>query len=347
MKTPKRQLALFVMFTVISLGRPSPGICAVPEDPAPSASDRKTRVSIRKDKWLINGKLTYEGAPAEGLLMNVRMVNATFEDRKKPEFDSTENLDRFLEALPRYVAHGVRAFTFNLQGGMPGYEGAVNSAFNPDGTHRPRYLKRIERVIDACDRHGCVVILGCFYQRQDQILTDEKAVRRAVVNTAQWIKSKGYTHVLLEISNEFDHGGFDHDILKQTQGQVTLIRLAQKIHPGLLVSTSGLGYGRIPAKIAEAADFLLPHYNGTKLADIPKRIETLKPFGKPILCNEDDKIGEDGAAAARLSVENGASWGYMNKHVNQFAPFEFKGALDDLLVYRTVQALTTPGGEGQ
>jgi hypothetical protein len=46
---------------------------------------------------------------------------------------------------------------------MPGYEGAVNSAFNPDGSLRPHYLQRVRRVIEACDRQGIVVILGCYY----------------------------------------------------------------------------------------------------------------------------------------------------------------------------------------
>ena len=51
--------------------------------------------------------------------------------------------------MPDYVAGGVRAFTIGLQGGMPGYEGAVNSAFNPDGSLRDAYLERVRRVIDA------------------------------------------------------------------------------------------------------------------------------------------------------------------------------------------------------
>ncbi|MCH7918130.1 MAG: serine hydrolase [Planctomycetes bacterium] len=303
---------------------------------------RTTRISIKNDKWLINGKLTYPCTEAEGLLMNLRAVNATFEDRNRPDFDADENTHRFLQALPDYIAHGMRAFTLNLQGGMPGYEGAVNSAFNADGTLRPEYLQRIERVIDACDRQGCAVILGCYYQRQDQILQDEEAVRRGVMNTAQWIASQGFTNVLLEISNEFNHRGFDHAILKSPTGQVELIKLAQETVPGLLVSTSGLGDGRIPDAIAQAADFILPHYNGTKLADIPKRIQSLKPFGKPIVCNEDDKTGSAAARAAELSVANGASWGYMNKEVNQYQPFQFDGRRDDVFLYDTLRRLTAP-----
>ena len=256
----------------------------------------QTRVSIREGKWFINDELTYRGTRAEGLLMNVRMVNSVFEDRRKPDFDPDANTDRFLAQLPDYAAHGVRAFTLCLQGGMPGYEGAVNSAFAPDGSLRPSYLGRVQRVIEACDRQGLVVILGCFYQRQDQVLADEAAVRAGVVNVAHWIRRSGFRNVVLEIANEFDHDGFDHPLLRSEDGEVELIRLAKKTAPGLLVSTSGLGHGRFPDKVAKAADFLLIHFNGTPLDEIPTRIAALKKYGKPIVCNEDQKSRRAGRA---------------------------------------------------
>jgi len=312
--------------------------------PASSAllvpATRKTRVSIDGEKWRINGQITYPGARAEGLLMNVRMVNAIFEDRKRPEFDPDANTAAFLEKLPDYVAHGVRAFTLNLQGGMPGYEGAVNSAFEPDGSLRPSYLARAERVIGACDRLGVVVILGCFYQRQDQILRDEAAVRAGVVQVVQWIQARGLTNVVLEIANEFPHGGFDHKILRSPEGEVELIQLAKKTAPGLLVSTSGIGDGRNAENVSRASDFLLIHFNSVSLDDIPGQIRALKKFGKPIVCNEDDKTGQEAARAAELSVANGASWGLMLKDVNQYQPFAFRGAADDPIVYARLKVLT-------
>lgn len=111
----------------------------------------QSRVALREGRWFINDRPTNPGSAAEGLLMNVRMVNAVFEDRNQPEFDPEANTDRFIARIPDYAASGVNAFTFCLQGGMPGYEGAVNSAFDPDGTLRPAYLARVERVIRACD----------------------------------------------------------------------------------------------------------------------------------------------------------------------------------------------------
>jgi len=56
------------------------------------------------------------------------------------------------------------------------YEGAVNSAFEPDGCLRPGYLARVERVIRACHQQGVAVILALYYQRQSAILRDEAAL---------------------------------------------------------------------------------------------------------------------------------------------------------------------------
>src|SRR5262249_48928812 len=154
-------------------------------------------------------------------------------------------------------AHGVSAFTVCLQGGMPGYEGALNSAFEPDGSLRESYLARARRVIEACDRQGLAGILGWFFPRQDQGPSDQTAVPAGVVNVASWIRRSGFRNVLLEIANEFDHDGFDHQLIRTVAGEIELIGLAKHTAPDLLVSTSGLGHGRFPQALAAVADFIL------------------------------------------------------------------------------------------
>lgn len=302
----------------------------------------RTQVAIVGGRWHLNRQVTYPGSQAEGLLMNVRMVNAVFEDAKRKNFDPEANTNEFLTALPDYVAHGVRAFTIGLQGGFPGYEGAVNSAFAPDGSLRPGYLDRVARVIEACDRRGAVVILGGYYQRQDQILRDEAAVRAGVVNVVRWVRDRGYTNVLLEIANEYPHRGFDHEVLRSAVGEASLIELARRTAPGLLVSTSGIGDGKLGEPVARASDFLLIHFNGVPVEKIPGRIADLRKYGKPIVCNEDDKSSQASAEAAKASVAAGASWGLMLEKVNQHDPFSLRGAADDPLVYDTLRKLTTP-----
>ncbi len=317
----------------------------------------QTKVTIEGASWYINGELMNKGSPAEGLLMNVRMVNTAFEDESRkildivPEFDPDENTDRFIRRILEYVAGGVNGFTISLQGGFPGYEGAVNSAFTDDGNLREPYLRRITRIIRAADTRGAVIILTCFYQRQHshrRALKGKQAVRNAVSNVAHWIADQQFTNVVLEISNEYAHGGFrnweDGEWLSSVDGQVELIRHAKAAVPDLPVSTSGMGNGTIAEPIARAADFILIHFNNTALSDIPERIQQAGIYGKPVVCNEDDKTGPDGAEAARLSVKSGAGWGFMHSAKNQYAPFEFEGTVDDPVVYHMLTHLTSTDG---
>lgn len=322
----------------------------------PRFTDSGTKVSIKENRWLINGQPVHDGSPAEGLLMNVRMVNAVFEDTGpfgkdyNAGFDPEENTTRFITQIPGYVAHGIRGFTISLQGGFPGYEGAVNSAFNADGSLRNPYLDRVASIIQAADQQGAVVILTCFYQRQhshDLALQGKQAILSAVGNVVRWVVDQKFTNVVLEISNEYAHGGYsrwkDGEWLRSVPGQVELIHHAKAIAPNLLVSTSGMGNGLIAEPIARAADFIMIHFNNTPLSLIPERIKQARTYDKPVLCNEDDKIGQSGAEAARLSVKSGAGWGLMHSEKNQSVPFEFDGAADDSVVYRMLTRLTSPG----
>jgi hypothetical protein len=67
----------------------------------------------------------------------------------------------------------------------------------------------------------------------------------------------------------------------------------------------------------------------------------LKKFGKPILCNEDDKTGENAVAAMKASIANGAGYGLMLKQHNQTFPFHFDGAADDTVYYTALKEATT------
>jgi CubicO group peptidase (beta-lactamase class C family) len=311
---------------------------------AAAGANNGTQVGLRDGRWTINGQLTNVGSAAEGLLMNVRMVNATFEDRSKPDFDAEANTGEFIARLADYRSQGVNAFTLCLQGGMPGYEGAVNSAFNADGSLRPEYLARVERVIRACDQQGMAVILGLYYQRQSKILKDEAAVRAGVVNAARWIQSSGFRNVLVEVANEYPHKGFAHQVIRNPKGQAELIKLVKKTAPDLLVTASGYGDGLIHPDVAEACDFLTPHWNGTTVELIADRLKVLKKFGKPIVVNEDDKTGETAASALRATVAGGAGYGLMLQKHNQHEPFHFDGAADDAAFYAALKAITSPLG---
>jgi hypothetical protein len=135
----------------------------------------------------------------------------------------------------------------------------------------------------------------------------------------------------------------DGEWVKSVEGQVALIHHAKKAAPNLLVTTSGMGNGKVSQTIAEASDFIIIHFNRTPLGLIPERVKEALSHGKPVICNEDDKLGKLGAEATRISVQAGAAWGFMQMKKNQAVPFEFEGAADDTVVYKMLSRLATPG----
>lgn len=328
--------------------------------PAPPAGFQpQTAVSIEGSSFKINGFLTYEGLDQEahGLLMNVRMVNAVFDDENpetRPEgFDPEANTLAFIDAMDEYGSKGILAFTLNLQGGMPGYEGAVNSAFNPDGSLKPAYMNRVSRVIEAADKKGMVIIVGFFYQRQDQVLRDEDAVRTATVNAASWLRDKGYTNILVEIANEYKISGFDHPIIRSEEGEVELMSLVRSVAPGIPVSTAGMGDARFHPDLAEAADYILLHGNTSDPEDYPEKIKAVSGYGKPVIFNEDWCFSDDtrgvydAVEKMKAAFKNGASWGIMNQKRNQTWPFIYEigkpgeggNAEEDLKLYQAMEEM--------
>jgi hypothetical protein len=303
------------------------------------AQPRKTEVGIRGDMFTINGEPTYKGRTwkgkkIEGLLMNSRMVQATFDDLnpetvgkwKYPDtgkWDADRNTREFVAAMPEWRKQGLLAFTLNLQGGSPqGYSKDQpwhNSAVTGDGGLRPEYLKRLEAVLDRADELGMVVILGLFYFGQDQRLTDEAAVTRATDAALDWLFKKGYRNVLIEVNNECNVR-YDHAILKPDRVHELIDRVKGKTKDGrrFLVGTS-YGGGTVPKEnVVRSSDFLLLHGNGVK---DPNRIagmvrQTRKVPGYrpvPILFNEDDHFDFDKPVNNfTAAVGEYASWGYFD-----------------------------------
>jgi hypothetical protein len=310
--------------------------CASP----PAAPARTTEVSIRGDAFYVNGKPTYagrswQGKKIEGLLLNSRMVQGTFDDLN-PEtvgrwaypdtksWDAERNNREFLAAMAGWRRHGLLAITINLQGGSPeGYSNKQpwhNSALTATGDLRPEYLARFERVLDRADELGMVVILGIFYFGQDERLQDEAAVVRGLDNALGWLRSKGYRHVLVEVNNECNVR-YDHAILKPERVHELIERVRGK---GFLAGTS-YGGGTIPKEnVVRASDFLLLHGNGVKepakIAEMVRKTRAVPGYrAMPILFNEDDHFEfdkpENNFVAA---VGEYCGWGYFDPGKNNY-----------------------------
>jgi hypothetical protein len=313
--------------------------CAVPALAA-NAETGLTEISIQGEQFLINGKLTYEGRRfrdmrIEGLLMNVRAVQAIFDDLNPAtrsrwaypdtrEWNPDRNVGEFVAALPEWRRHGVLAFTVNLQGGSPeGYSKGQpweNTAIDPQGDLRPAYTARLARVLARADELGMVAIVGYFYFGQDGRVENEAAVRRAVSNATGWLLDCGHRNVLVEIDNECDVKAYHHDILKPPRVHELIEQAKSITRRGrrLLVGTSYGGGSPAGSDVIKASDFLLLHGNGPddpdrirKMIRISRQSSAWRPM--PVLINEDDhfRFGDpDNHMLAALGEY--ASWGYFD-----------------------------------
>ena len=303
----------------------------------PNTMTRQTTVSIEGDAFHINGRpaypgQTYNGMKVEGLLMNARLVQGIFDDLNPatrsrwayPDgpWDAERNTREFLAAMPDWRRHGLISFTINLQGGSPtGYAREQpwhNSAYEADGSLRPDYMARLERILDRADELGMAVIVGYFYFGQDERLTDEAAVLAAADNATDWLLAKGYTNVVVEIANEVDVPKYEHPILTASRVHELVERVRER-SAGRLLASASMGGGSIPpGNLVAAADFLLLHGNGVREPDrIRKMVDQCRAMaeyrGQPILFNEDDHFDFDKPDNNMLAaVSRYAGWGYFD-----------------------------------
>lgn len=303
-------------------------------------SERLTKASVNGNKFLINGQPTYfkrswNGISIEGLLLNSRMVQATFDDRNPdtkerwiyPDtkiWDADRNTREFLAQMKTWRDQGLLAVTINLQGGSPeGYSKQQpwhNSAILSDGSLDLEWMKRTAAVIEEADRIGMVIILGLFYFGQDERIQDEEAIVRAADSTCDWLVARRYTNVLIEINNECNVR-YDHEILQPNRVHELIIRMQERSKSKglpLLVSTS-YGGGTIPkSNVVSVADFILLHGNGVsdprRIAEMVRQTKEVAGYrGQPILFNEDDHFDFDKPTNNFVeAIRNGASWGYFD-----------------------------------
>jgi hypothetical protein len=307
--------------------------------------DRTTTVAIQYDAFLINDHPTYEGRTwhghkIEGLLLNSRMVQGIFDDLNPDtrdrwaypdtgKWDPERNTREFIAAMPEWRPYGLLAFTINLQGGRPvvgaGEQTWHNSAITEDGELRADYMARLEAILDRADELGMVAIVGIFYFGQDERLTDEDAVIRAVDNVVDWLFDRDYRNVLIEVNNECNVR-YDHAILKPDRVHELIQHVVSRTRDGqrFWVGTSYGGGTVSRENVVEASDFLLMHGNGVKqperiaqMVREAREVEGYRPMA--ILFNEDDHYDFDQPSNNFVAaVSEYASWGYFDAGDNNY-----------------------------
>jgi histidinol phosphatase-like PHP family hydrolase len=309
---------------------------------------QRTTVTIRGEQFYINGQITYpgrywKGNRIEGLLLNSRMVQGIFDDMN-PEtvknwiypdgknWDPVRNTDEFIINMKRWSDYGLLSFTINMQGGSPqGYSAAqpwFNSAYTVDGSLRPEYMSRLERILDKADELGMVPILGLFYFGQDERLKDEAAIRNAIDNVLNWLFVRNYKNILIEINNECNVK-YDHEILKPERVNELIELVKQKNRNGFSFY-AGTSYGGtfIPLpNVVQVSDFILLHGNGESNPDnilaMVEKTRALQGYTpKPVLFNEDDHFDFDKEwNNFTAAIKGYASWGYFDYRMKD-EPYE-------------------------
>jgi hypothetical protein len=314
-----------------------------------------TEVSIRGTEFLIDGQPTYagrtfEGHSIQGMLFNVRAVQATFDDANPEtrrhwaypdtgEWDPQRNTDELCAALPSWLDHGVLALTVNLQGGGPLYVPEIysaydNNGFTPQGALKPDYAQRLAQVLERADELGMVVIVGLFYWVMLNKMDNEAAVWRAADEAMAFLENTGRHNLLIELANEIDvvvnHTPYDIFGADRVHEMGAKLREA---HPGFLYSTSGGGVkveswrGMPSPEMVETFDYVLIHGNGTRPPQLEAAIHALyempayQAAPKPVVINEDSPAVPNMEVAWR----NRVSWGYYDQG--------FEGQADDPYVH--------------
>jgi hypothetical protein len=222
-----------------------------------------------------------------------------------------------------WYSKGLLAFTINLQGGSPqgyGNRGWINTAIDRQGELKANYMDRLEKILNRANEKGMVVILGMYYFGQDQFVENEAAVIKGVDNVIDWLFSKKYRNVIIEINNECDINEYDHDILKQERVHelISRVRSTEKNGYRFLAGTSYSG-GQIPTEnVVNSSDFILIHANGvedpsriSEMVNKTKAIKGYKPM--PILFNEDDHFSFNKSSNNFVeAVKAYTSWGYFD-----------------------------------
>jgi hypothetical protein len=323
----------------------------------------QTVVGIRGCQFTVNGIPTYTAASGypranprlEGTLLNVRAVQAIFDDPQYPAmgskkhpyqsslmgpiafdypdglFSAGRNLGEFLEALPAWHRAGVLAITVNLQGGGPSdgnfgthNQPQLNSGFDPRGNLKPAYAARLRRVIAKADQLGMVVIVGYFYQGSEHWVDaapDDKYVKEAIRQASLFLMKLPNRNILIEIANEVSSTMYQHPIL-QPEGILDAVKLAQKtVQHQIPVSFSWIGQPPLQDSRADTAlhtaDYVLIHTNGKTPEGVHEYIQAMRGAEGN---SRPLLINEDGVSAFNLeaAVDEHVGWGYYDQGLNQY-----------------------------
>lgn len=303
--------------------------------------------------------LTYDGSRyrrrVRGSLALIRVTQAIFDDewlRERP-FDPSENTDRLISQLATYRRHGIGGIVVSMQGGDPGYSGTENgvnrgpsadlgeksgalvSAYNPDGSLKPKWLDRLDKLIQAAKSQGLVVCLVLFQQDQDEALASPESIVAAAGNVARHLIERNARNVIVDVADAWDEpeGRWDHRrfIPRYIEFLIRTVR-EQFQHAAFSLpigasSGSGMLY---PMSLARLCDIVLLQGDGRTAADKLARSRQFKQYGRPVLMVSDSNGSratqeelERERSIAEAYLQSASGWSYVPARTANLFPFTY------------------------
>ncbi len=303
---------------------------------------------------------TYDGGryrgKVRGSLALLRLTQAIFDDEwlRERSFDPDANTDRLIEQLDLYKRYGVGGIVVSLQGSDPGYASDLNgvargasadlgeeagslvSAYRADGSIKPEWLARLDRLIGAAKQRGLVVCLVYFQQDQDEALASPAAILDAARNVTRHLIERNARNVIIDVADAWNEpeGRWDHRLFIQ-RSIVQLIRAvrgefqeADFTLPIGASSGSGMLY---PSSLARLCDVVLLQGDGRSAADKLARVRQFKQYSRPVLMVSDsngagtaeDELQRE-SAIAKAYLEEASGWAFVPAGTANRFPFAYE-----------------------
>ncbi|MBN2093748.1 hypothetical protein JW964_29275 [candidate division KSB1 bacterium] len=140
--------------------------------------------SIKGEKTYLNGQSI--------LLKGVRLSNALISDNA---------VEEVIAHLDTFAYYGLNSFSVYFQGSRFG----DIKGYREDATLDLVYSTRMARLIEAADKKGFVVLVGCLYWGTSKSRWEnwtQKEANQAIFNTVSWLKTNNYRNVFIDVDNE-------------------------------------------------------------------------------------------------------------------------------------------------
>ncbi|MBN2128802.1 MAG: hypothetical protein JW741_04870 [Sedimentisphaerales bacterium] len=126
------------------------------------------------------------------LVKGLRCSNALHSEKATQEL---------IDYLPLFAAYGVNTISVYFMGSRFGDV----KGYREDGSLDPVYARRMGQIIEAADKRGMVILVGCLYWGNSKGKWEswtQKEASAAVANTAAWLKANNYRNVFVDPDNE-------------------------------------------------------------------------------------------------------------------------------------------------